>query len=103
MDLLFPDTEREETKRERKRKNEIWLEPKMAVTPGEILPSIESTWLPQNPANVSFLKLNRGFIKGQPPRELNICERDFAQLLLTTCLTFSIKDHIQVNYPLQVH
>ena len=45
----------------------------------------------------------RGFIKGQEPGKLSVCKHDFAQLLLTSCLTFSINEHIRVNYPALVY
>ena len=34
-------------------------------------------------------------VKGQAPDKLTVCEHNFAQLPSTSCLTFSIKYHIQ--------
>ena len=46
---------------------------------------------------------SRGFIKGQRPGKLIVCEQNFPLLLLTSQPTFSFTlDHIQVNYPAQV-
>ena len=54
MNYTLPLTERGERRKGKTRKNEIWVKPKMDVTLEETLHSIESIWLPQNQANVSF-------------------------------------------------
>lgn len=44
-----------------------------------------------------------GFIKGRAQDKMTICEHDFAHLLLISCLSFPIKEHIQVTYPGQLY
>ena len=43
----------------------------------------------------------QGLTKGQTLGKVTVCQHDFAQLLLTSHLTFSIKEHVQVNYHAQ--
>lgn len=56
--IIFAHTEREERRREKTKKKEILWESKMDETSEETRLFTESTWLPPNQANVSFLQLN---------------------------------------------
>ena len=44
----------------------------------------------------SSMKIGRGLIKGRAWGKLAVCEHDFAQLLLTSCLTFSTKKKLYI-------